>query len=291
MLTLQTSEAEIATLKYEMFHYPDAIVQKRVLSIYIKAIDPKLSCEKVGIYCGLKRNSVSQNIKIYNQLGIDGLKFNNYGTNKSALAACKISIISDLESNPVHQLSQAKERIEQLTGIKRSNSAISTFLKKHGFKCQKLGHVPSKADDQKQEQYLKETLNSAIIDAKDGKKYLLFMDAAHFVMGCFLCNVWSRVRLFIKSPAGRKRLNVIGAIDAINKQVYFQSNTTYVNAETVAEFLAYLRKMMPLLPIQIVLDNARYQHCKYIKKLADELDITLLFLPSVGRHHIPLILI
>ena len=30
----------------------------------------------------------------------------------------------------------------------------------------------------------------------------------------------------------------------------------------------------------IVLDNARYQHCRLVKALAEELDITLHFLPS-----------
>jgi transposase len=33
-------------------------------------------------------------------------------------------------------------------------------------------------------------------------------------------------------------------------------------------------------PIVIVLDNARYQHCKFIKYLAQQLGITLLFLPT-----------
>ncbi len=48
------------------------------------------------------------------------------------------------------------------------------------------GHIPSKADVQKQETYLTETLNPAIEKAKNGEIYLLFLDAAHFVMGVFL---------------------------------------------------------------------------------------------------------
>jgi len=279
MLTLQISEAEIAKLKYEMYHYPDALVQKRLHSIYLKSTDQSLSCEKIGLYSGLSRQKVSDFIKIYNSSGIEGLKFNNYGTNKSELDNHSETLLSNLENDPVHQLSQAKERIESLTGIQRSLSSIESFLKRNDFRYQKIGHVPSKVDVQKQETYLEETLNPAIERAKNGEIHLLFLDAAHFVMGVFLCNMWSKVRLFIKSSSGRKRLNVIGAVDAITKKILFQTNITTVNAETMASFLYYLKSQMPDKPISIVLDNARYQHCNFIKELATQLGITLLFLP------------
>jgi transposase len=279
MLTLQISEAEIAELKYEMYHYADALVAKRLHSIYLKSIDQSLSCEKVGLYSGLSRQKVSDFIKIYNQSGIEGLKFNNYGTNKSELENHSETLLLNLEKQPVHQLSQAQERIESLTGIKRSLSAVESFLKRNDFSYQKTGQIPSKADVCKQETYLNETLNPAIEKAKNGEIYLLFLDAAHFVMGVFLCNVWSKVRLFIKSSAGRQRLNVIGAVNAINKKILFQTNTTSVNADAMVKFLHYLKSEMPDKPISIVLDNARYQHCNLIKNLAQSLDITLLFLP------------
>lgn len=279
MLTLQISKAEIATLKYEMYHYPDALVQKRMHCIYLKSTEQQLSCEKIGLYVGLSRQKVSSFIHLYNQSGIQSLKFNNYGTNKSELENHSQTLLSNLESNPVHQLSQAKERIESLTGIKRSLSAVESFLKRNDFQYQKIGQIPSKADVQKQETYLTETLNPAIEKAKNGEIYLLFLDAAHFVMGVFLCNMWSKVRLFIKSSAGRKRLNVIGVVDAITKKILFQTNITSVNAEAMATFLYYLKSQMPDKPISIVLDNARYQHCNFIKELAQQLDITLLFLP------------
>lgn len=279
MLTLQISIAEIATLKYEMYHYPDTLVQKRIHCIYLKSIDQQLSCEKIGLYVGLSRQKVSNFIQLYNQSGIKSLKFNNYGTNKSELENHSETLLSNLENKPVHQLSQAKERIESLTGIKRSLSAIESFFKRSDFKYQKIGHIPSKADVQKQETYLEEILKPAIEKAKNGEIYLLFLDAAHFVMGVFLCNMWSKIRLFIKSSAGRKRLNVIGVVDAITKKIFFQTNITSVNAQVMAAFLHYLKSQMPDKPISIVLDNARYQHCNFIKELAQQLDITLLFLP------------
>ena len=127
MLTLQISEAEIAELKYEMYHHPDALVQKRFHSIYLKSIAPELSCQKIGLYVGLSRQKVSVFIQLYSKSGIQGLKFNNYGTNQSELENHSETLLSNLENSPVHQLSQAKERIEALTGIQRSLSAVESF--------------------------------------------------------------------------------------------------------------------------------------------------------------------
>ena len=153
-------------------------------------------------------------------------------------------------------------------------------MKRIGMKCRKLAHIPAKADPEKQSQWLQDTLEPYIEAARNGKCQLFFMDAAHFVLNAYLCYVWSFVRLFIKAPSGRKRLNVLGAVNAITKEVDFQFNTSYINAEVIADFLFQLALKYWNYPIVIVLDNARYQHCKFIKELADNLGITLLFLPA-----------
>lgn len=105
------------------------------------------------------------------------------------------------------------------------------------------------------------------------------MDAAHFVLAPFLGAVWSVVRIFIRAPAARKRLNVVAAVDAMSHQVSLLTNTNFVNAETVACFLTQLRQTYQDLPLVIVLDNALYQHCRFIEQLTVALNITLLFLP------------
>jgi transposase len=279
MLTIKLSEAEISTLRYEMYHYPDAIVQKRLHVIYLKGTQNKLSCNQIGSYTGLHRATVSAIIHTYNSGGIAALKYNNYGTNTSELQQYRTTIIEDLIDNPVYCLAQAKERVENLTGQVRSLSSIRTFLRANNFRLRKIGHIPAKADTEKQLVFLEKELNPIIEKAKNGDLSLFFMDSAHFVLGAFLCSLWSINRLFIPSPAGRQRLNVIGAINAITKQLYCQTNTSYVNAFTVTDFLRFLRRQIPKLPIVIVLDNARYQHCKFAVDIAQSLGITFLFLP------------
>ena len=100
------------------------------------------------------------------------------------------------------------------------------------------------------------------------------MDAAHFVHGAFLGYLWCLARIFIPSPSGRKRFNVLGALNALNNEMITVTNTTYINSLSICEMLDKLL-LITKKPITIVLDNAKYQHCHLVK----ELGIELLFLP------------
>ena len=61
------------------------------------------------------------------------------------------------------------------------------------------------------------------------------------------------------------------------------TNDTYINAGdplgAVCALLTKLQEAFADLPITLVLDNARYQHCRAVIDLAAPLEIELLFLP------------
>ena len=107
-----------------------------------------------------------------------------------------------------------------------------------------------------------------------------FTDAAHFVYGPFLGILWSFVRLFIPSPSARKRVNVLGALNAITHEIITVVNETYINAESVRQLIMEIAHLRLTVPVTLVLDNARYQRCKLVQNLAASLGIELLFLPS-----------
>jgi transposase len=119
-----------------------------------------------------------------------------------------------------------------------------------------------------------------IARAQSGESVLLFMDGVHFVQAAFLGYLWCFTRIFVRSPSGRKRWNVLGAYNAISGQFTMVANDGYVTATTVCELLHKLSIQYAGRAIVIVLDNARYQHCHLVQGLAAELGITLQFLPS-----------
>ena len=279
MLQINLSKVEIQRLNYERYHYPCPVVQKRIHAVCIKATT-RMSNEMIGALVDLHRDSVDDWIKTYEKSGFNALCQFNYGTNKSEMENHADSILKFFTVQPPMNINEARSRIESLTGISRSPSQVREFMKRHGLRYIKTGHIPAKADTHKQQEWVKTTLEPAIKEAQNKKCHLLFCDAAHFVLQPFICYLWCVARLFIKASSGRNRINVLGVVNALTKEVFTMSNTTYITAETMVIFLQQLKEHYVDLPLKIVLDNARYQHCKLVEEAANELGITLLFLPS-----------
>lgn len=131
-----------------------------------------------------------------------------------------------------------------------------------------------------QQRFLTSELQPVLDAAQMGTGHVFFVDAAHFVFGTFLCCLWSFGRVFLKAASGRQRFNVLGAWNAVTRELIAVTNTTVVNTETLCELLRKIAAAGLTGPITLVLDNARYQRNAVVQSLAQELHITLLFLPG-----------
>ena len=133
---------------------------------------------------------------------------------------------------------------------------------------------------EQQELFLEQELKPRLDAAQAGQGHVFFVDAAHFVFGTFLCCLWSFTRVFVRAASGRQRFNVLGAWNAITRELTYVANTTVVNTETMCELLRSIAAQNLVGPITLVLDNARYQRNAAVQALAAKLGITLLYLPS-----------
>jgi transposase InsO family protein len=113
-----------------------------------------------------------------------------------------------------------------------------------------------------------------------GQEHVFFVDAAPFVFGTFLCCLWSIARVFVRAASGRQRFNVLGAWNAVTRELAAITNTTVVNSETMCDLLRAIAARALVGPVTLVLDNARYQRNALVQGLAKELGIALRFLPS-----------
>ena len=144
----------------------------------------------------------------------------------------------------------------------------------------KCSSLPAKADTALQNKYYSETLHPLMKKAESGDIVLLFGDASHFVLGCdFLGYIYGSTRRFIKTFSGRKRYNVLGALDYISKKVVTVTNDSYITATEVCLLLHKIAESYSGKEIHLVLDNARYQKCHDVQDLAKELNIVLEYLP------------
>jgi len=144
----------------------------------------------------------------------------------------------------------------------------------------KCGSLPAKADPEKQRTFYDNTLKPLMEQAKAGAITLLFIDASHFVMGCdFLGYIYGKARRFIKTFSGRKRYNVLGALNFVSKKVSTITNDTYITASEICELFKKIAIEYANKSIYIVLDNARYQKCTIVAELAKQLGIHLVYIP------------
>ena len=94
---------------------------------------------------------------------------------------------------------------------------------------------------QDQAEFLDTQLKPKLDAAEAGQGHVFFVDAAHFVFGTFLCCLWSFTRIFVRAASGRQRFNVLGAWNAVTRELIAVTNTTVVNTETMCELFARSR--------------------------------------------------
>jgi hypothetical protein len=131
-----------------------------------------------------------------------------------------------------------------------------------------------------QAECLETKLEPLLEQACAGNGHVLFVDAAHGVMGAFVCCVWCLARRFLRGGSGRKRYRVLGAWNAVTHELVSITTDATVSAETRCALLVKIAALGLQGPITVVLDNARYQHCALVMDLARSLNIHLEFLPS-----------
>jgi transposase len=270
--------SDVVKARQDMYTHPDELVQRRVHCLVLKSLF--YPDEQIAAIMDISRQTVKSYLDLYASEGYQGLLKTQYHKPKSELEDYTKAIEEDFKQQPPQTLKEAKDRIEQLTGIDRSINRVHQFLKKIGMKRLKTGQIPGKANTVKQQEFHDNTLQPLLKKAKKGKIEVFFMDAAHFVLNAFVGMLWCFARVFIKAPSGRFRLNVLAAMNAVSKQITGVTNETYVTATTVIDLLEQLAVQYKGRKIYIILDNARYQHCQAVKAAALSLKINLVFLPT-----------
>ena len=228
----------------------------------------------------ISENTLRSYLRQFQEGGVERLKRLDFAKPTSEMAEHREALEEYFRKNPPRSTGQAAADIERITGIRRGLTQVRKFLTGMGLKCRTLGMIPAKADGAEQRKFLDERLWPRLRQAQRLRRVVCFVDAAHFVHGPYLGSLWCFVRLLMRGPSGRKRFNVLGAIDAVTHELTTVCNDTTINAEAVCELLRALAARYVGLPRTLVLDNARYQRCALVQQLAKELRIELLFLPA-----------
>ncbi len=278
MIHLEFPDDVLSHIQYERKHHPHHKVRQKMEALWQKHLN--IPHGQICRILGITGNTLRSYFRDYQEGGLDKIRELRFYQPQSELASYKTCLKTYFTKHPPTSGPEAAAFIERHLGIRLSPDRVLLFLKSLGIKRLKVGHIPAKADPDTQAAFVEEQLEPRIAEAQAGKGALFFGDAAHFVQRPFLTYLWCFVRVFIKAPAGRKRFNVLGALNAITHELITVCNDSYINAQSMAELLHRLAALDLAVPITLVLDNARYQKCKFVQDIADALQIELLYLPA-----------
>ena len=218
--------------------------------------------------------------KIYIEQGIDGLAANNYQGRQ-----CKIKEeqIKMLKSEPGNRLYGTAESVcdyaFRVFGIRYTARGMVQTLHRPGYSYKKTVTAPGKFDPDKQKGFAK-TYKRRYKNLPKGEK-VYFMDGSRPAYNSHAGYGWIAVgkRHAVKSPGGRKRLNLMGAYEPKGGEPTACGHET-LNRESAIHFLRHIRARNKHKKVRIICDNARYQHAKAARETAEELGIRMVYLPG-----------
>jgi transposase len=235
-----------------------------------------------GVICQvlrITRKTLTNYLKAFLDGGIAALTENRYRQPESAVAPFWQCLVCSFTVAPVADANEAVGRIGELTGIWLSGSQARRVMRKMGLAPRKCMPMPGKADPQLQFDFYKKELEPRLQEASRGERKVFFADAAHFVLGGFLGKLWCFTRQLLRTPSGRQRYNVLGAIDSHSKELVSVRSTQNTDAGTVGDLFYEIRKRYPHEAVTVVMDNASYQRCEFARWAAGQYQIEVLYLP------------
>jgi transposase len=279
------TEDDLKAIAHDRYHDPHPLVQRKMEVLWLKSHD--LPHQQIADLAGVSLRTVQRYLDEYLEGGLGQVRRCKWRGPRTELLRHEQSIQEYFWDHPPRTIKEAAKVIEEQTGVRRGLTQVRAFLKTHlGLRHLKVAAIPvppkKTVEEHARDQavFLDEKLEPALAEARAGRRAVFFVDAAHFVWAPFLGCLWCLARLCVRSATGRRRYNVLGALNAVTHDVVRVCNEGYVNAGTVCTLLRTLAGLGLQVPITVVLDNARYQRCELVQALARQLGIQVLFLPS-----------
>ena len=132
------SQDNIKELSHESIRHKHPIVRRRMQALLLKS--QGVPHKEIGTYLNLSQTTLRKYFDLYVSGGLEALKQLHYHGKPNQLLQQQAMIVAALEANPPATLKQAQAIIKQVTGLDRSLTQVSEFLKKRNLSSTKLNN-------------------------------------------------------------------------------------------------------------------------------------------------------
>ena len=176
---IQLTEDERRIVNEERASHPSLLIRNKMLTIWL--LHCGVTRQKAADIVGVSRATVQRYVDAYCKGGLDGLRHSSVQKAVSELAAFRDIIRASFEKAPVCTIAEACDRIEKLTGIRRSPTQVRKFLKGLGLKWQRIRAIPVPPKKtlaehvQDQAEFLDSKLKPELDAAQAGQGHVFFV--------------------------------------------------------------------------------------------------------------------
>ena len=168
MIRIEFSAEDISKIKRLRYEHPHARVRQRMEVLWLKSQD--LSHKDICRLAGISANTLRDYLRKFQSGGVKALTELNFRVPQSELEPHRHYLKAYFRDHPPATISEAAAKIHELTGIKRSPSAVGNFLHSLGLAPRRVATIPSKADPDKQEHFRINKLEPRLEEARQGKR-------------------------------------------------------------------------------------------------------------------------
>lgn len=164
-------------------------------------------------------------------------------------------------------------------GVKYTSKGMTSLLHQMGFSYKKPKHIPGKANQKAQEEFIEKY--NELKDSKTADDQIYFMDGVHPLHNSQPAYGWIKKgkEQVLKTNTGRMRLNINGAYNIENHKAIIREDKS-INSQSTIALLEQMLKEQPLGMLYIILDNAKYYHSQLVKDFLNKNQrIQFVFLP------------
>jgi transposase len=256
----------------------------------IKAVllgDDGYSYKAIAAVLFLDEETISRHIRDY--ISKKKLSLNSGGSQSKLNEPQARELVEHLSENSYLICTEICAYVHSKYGVVYTVSGMTDWLHSHGFSYKKPKPQPSKADPEKQSEFVKD-YHKLLAETPDSEP-ILFADGVHPSMATKISYGWIRTGKkgkAIATTASRTRVNLMGAIELKSMKLITTVHDT-INSDSMDEFFKQIQQCYSSSPkIHIILDNGPYNVSKKTKESARNYNICLHFLPTYSPNLNPI---